>query len=273
MLLKTLVTYLLCVDVVFLFYLLFSARVWFYNCHHRPAGWRTGTGLDEDLHQPNSPYEQGNFRFGCLVLLRLGWDCVGFKKILYIKREPLLSAKSQRIISGFRKVSLERRKELHLLQKKRIETKEQLREESPKRNSGLKRITLMTSTLSMRTLNRSKGLKKLGVTENDVKIAERLLSQIPPSYSSDCNKAEKILGYASSRLTRQKALRLLGASENEVELENSKNLGSLGSEGRRRSWAGTGTATETNTHTCSALFPNKFRPRRHTIQIRVVCLE
>lgn len=111
MLLKTLVTYLLCVDVVFLFYLLFSARVWFYNCHHRPAGWRTGTGLDEDLHQPNSPYEQGNFRFGCLVLLRLGWDCVGFKKILYIKREPLLSAKSQRIISGFRKVSLERRKE------------------------------------------------------------------------------------------------------------------------------------------------------------------
>ena len=84
--------------------------------------------------------------------------------------------------------------------------------------------------------NRSKGLEKLGVCENDVRIAERLLNQIQSCSSSDSSKAERILGYTSSRLCREKALKLLGASEYEVELENSKNLGSLGQSGRRRSF-------------------------------------
>jgi hypothetical protein len=81
---------------------------------------------------------------------------------------------------------------------------------------------------------RSKGLEKLGVSENDVHLAERLIKQIP-SCPSDPNKAERILGYATSRLEREKALRLLGATEEEVEIENAKNLGSLGVAARRRS--------------------------------------
>lgn len=81
---------------------------------------------------------------------------------------------------------------------------------------------------------RSKGLEKLGVSENDVLLAERLIKQIP-SCPSDPNKAERILGYATSRLEREKALRLLGATEEEVEIENAKNLGSLGVAARRRS--------------------------------------
>lgn len=85
--------------------------------------------------------------------------------------------------------------------------------------------------------NRSKGLEKLGVCENDVRIAERLLNQIQSCSSSESSsKAERILGYTSSRLCREKALKLLGASEYEVELENCKNLGSLGQSGRRRSF-------------------------------------
>lgn len=84
--------------------------------------------------------------------------------------------------------------------------------------------------------NRKKGLKKLGVSENDVKLAEKILDQIP-TCPADPNKAERILGYASTRLVRDKALRLLGASEEEVELENAKVLGSLGVAGRRRSFS------------------------------------
>jgi hypothetical protein len=80
----------------------------------------------------------------------------------------------------------------------------------------------------------SKGLEKLGVSENDVHLAERLIKQIP-SCPSDPNKAERILGYATSRLEREKALRLLGTTEEEVEIENAKNLGSLGVAARRRS--------------------------------------
>lgn len=85
-------------------------------------------------------------------------------------------------------------------------------------------------------INRSKGLQKLGVSEDDVNLAKRLLEQIP-ACPSDPNKAERILGYASTRLLREKALRLLGATEEEVDAENAKTLGSLGVAGRRRSFS------------------------------------
>lgn len=83
---------------------------------------------------------------------------------------------------------------------------------------------------------RTKGLQKLGVSEDDVHLAERLMKQIP-ACPSDPNKAERIFGYAKSRLERQKAMRLLGATEEEVEVENAKNLGSLGVGARRRSFS------------------------------------
>ena len=82
--------------------------------------------------------------------------------------------------------------------------------------------------------SRSHGLKKLGVTEDDVRLAEKLLEQI--SFCS-INKAERILGYAAARMKREKALRLLGATEDEVTVEIPKVLGSLGVAGRRRSYS------------------------------------
>lgn len=95
----------------------------------------------------------------------------------------------------------------------------------------------------MKTENRSSILKKLGLTEEDVIDSERLLRQIPPpppSHSSAkyeyCTKAERLLGYTLLRLSREKALRVLGASEEDVDIENSKTLGSLGRSGRRRSF-------------------------------------
>ena len=74
---------------------------------------------------------------------------------------------------------------------------------------------LEQQTIQPQIMDRSKGLRKLGVTEEDVKQATKLLEE-------------------SSRL-RSKALNLLGTSEEEVELEFAKNLGSLGIAGRRRS--------------------------------------
>jgi len=89
---------------------------------------------------------------------------------------------------------------------------------------------------STQSVGRRKGLLKLGVSEDDVELAEKLLRLIPKT-PSDPNKAERILGYASMRLHREKALRLLGMTEEEIEEENAKVLGSLGTSGRRRSFS------------------------------------
>ena len=94
----------------------------------------------------------------------------------------------------------------------------------------------------MKTENRSSILKKLGLTEEDVRDSEKLLQQIPPpppprsrKYEC-CRKEEQLLGYTVLRLSREKALKILGASEEDVDVENTKNLASLGRSGRRRSF-------------------------------------
>ena len=118
------------------------------------------------------------------------------------------------------------------------------------------------------TNNQSKCFEKLGVGVEDVKIAERLLNQIPPCPSDPNNKVEKLLGYARIRLLREKAIRVLGTSETEVELENAKNLGSLGVGGRRRSWAMTDSDLDGLDSSKSEYCPNPpailVRRRRHT---------
>ena len=91
-------------------------------------------------------------------------------------------------------------------------------------------------------MDRSKGLRKLGVSEEDVKQATKLLEE-------------------SSRL-RSKALNLLGTSEEEVELEFAKNLGSLGIAGRRRSHS----MLEAQNHSDMLAFTRAIpRPRTNSI--------
>lgn len=84
----------------------------------------------------------------------------------------------------------------------------------------------------------SKCLRKLGVSEDDVKRAEVLFAQMIPFMPGlvFSTKPEQFFGYAATRLQREKALRLLGVSEDEVELENTKCLSSLGLGARRRSY-------------------------------------
>eukprot|EP00956_Cyclotella_meneghiniana_P016509 scaffold26070_cov71-Cyclotella_meneghiniana.AAC.13 len=122
------------------------------------------------------------------------------------------------------------------------------------------------------------GLEKLGVSEDDVHLAERLLKQIPPN-PTDPNKAERILGYATSRLERHKAVRLLGASEQEIEVENAKNLGSLGAGARRRSFSIIETSPSSKAHKRQS-YVNRYRhtsldsamwrqhKRKHSAEIR-----
>lgn len=93
-----------------------------------------------------------------------------------------------------------------------------------------------TGLYSRPSMNRSNGLRKLGVSEDDVILAEKMLEQIS---SCSINKAERILGYATTRMKREKAIRLLGATEDEVAVEIPKVLGSLGVAGRRRSYSTT----------------------------------
>ena len=80
---------------------------------------------------------------------------------------------------------------------------------------------------------RVKALKKIGVSEDDVKTAQRLLATIPPiNYGK---KVEKVLGYSDAQIKREKAVKVLGTCEQDIELEVSKCLGALGLDGRRRS--------------------------------------
>jgi len=93
---------------------------------------------------------------------------------------------------------------------------------------------------SKHEIDRSKILKKLGLSEMDVKYSMKLFAEAHPSGRNQCSgqgvKLEKILGYSVTRLRRSKALRLLGVTEEDIELENSKNLGTLGTNGRKRSF-------------------------------------
>jgi len=89
------------------------------------------------------------------------------------------------------------------------------------------------------TISNNPILRKLGLTEDDIRDSEKLFKQIPPpppSSSPRCSKAERFLGYQMLRLKREKAMRVLGISEEDIDIENSKNLGSLGQTGRRRSF-------------------------------------
>jgi len=100
---------------------------------------------------------------------------------------------------------------------------------------------------------RAKGLRKLGVSEEDVLTAERILAEIPPPPRINVHtssKVEVLLGYCNSRLRREKALKILGANEEEVDRENSKVLGSLGISGRRRSYM------DNNRHTNLIFLPS-----------------
>ncbi|KAL3826489.1 hypothetical protein ACHAXA_004326 [Cyclostephanos tholiformis] len=94
-----------------------------------------------------------------------------------------------------------------------------------------------TRYLRRPSLNRTNGLRKLGVSEDDVIFAEKLLEQIS-SYSTN-KKTERVLGYASTRMKREKAIRLLGVTEDDVAVEIPKVLGTLGIAGRRRSYSTT----------------------------------
>ena len=90
--------------------------------------------------------------------------------------------------------------------------------------------------------SRARALKKLGLTEEDVHLSKKLFSEMSSSVAASAEKArnltkaERLLGYNEMKLKRSKALRLLGATEDDIELECSKNLGSLGRAGRRRSF-------------------------------------
>mmetsp|Transcript_9565 Transcript_9565/g.14496 ORF Transcript_9565/g.14496 Transcript_9565/m.14496 type:complete len:233 (-) Transcript_9565:80-778(-) len=119
--------------------------------------------------------------------------------------------------------------------------------------------------------DRHKCLRRLGVTENDIAKAEHLLSLIPPCPNrTECStKLECVLGYSEKQIKRAKALTRLGVSEDELEVENSKTLGSLGKGARRRSFSHT---KETNAPALVLVAKGVSRARRHrnTLKLRRV---
>uniref|UniRef100_A0A7S2UEP3 Uncharacterized protein n=1 Tax=Attheya septentrionalis TaxID=420275 RepID=A0A7S2UEP3_9STRA len=85
-------------------------------------------------------------------------------------------------------------------------------------------------------------LRRLGVSEEDIRTGEILTAEIPPLGPwKTLSKEEKLLGYTKSRLSREKALKILGVTEEEIENKNRKRLGALGNtkEDRKRRVFGT----------------------------------
>ena len=91
--------------------------------------------------------------------------------------------------------------------------------------------------LTSKEMARAKSLRQLGVSEEDLVIAEKLIREMPPTptRASSKSKAELVLGYDQARLDRKKAMDVLGITEEHLDDENTKNLGALGIDGRRRS--------------------------------------
>mmetsp|Transcript_542 Transcript_542/g.952 ORF Transcript_542/g.952 Transcript_542/m.952 type:complete len:258 (+) Transcript_542:52-825(+) len=91
--------------------------------------------------------------------------------------------------------------------------------------------------LTAAQLARAKSLRQMGVTEEDLAIAAQIIALMPPQPSKQTSaKSEILLGYDSTRLKREKALKMLGVSEEQLDMENGKILGSLGIDGRKRSF-------------------------------------
>ncbi|CAM9121155.1 unnamed protein product [Discosporangium mesarthrocarpum] len=81
--------------------------------------------------------------------------------------------------------------------------------------------------VSVQQALRARALLRLGVTEADVKVAERLMAeraQGDPAFA----KVEWLLGYTHSQMSYQKALEVLGVSEGVVEEDRARRLGGLG---------------------------------------------
>lgn len=86
---------------------------------------------------------------------------------------------------------------------------------------------------------RTQALLRLGVTDEDVRIAERLMG--PRSAGDNTqSKAEWLLGYTHAQMSYHKALEVLGVSEAVVEEERARRLGELG----LASWGGTSLSSE-----------------------------
>ena len=58
--------------------------------------------------------------------------------------------------------------------------------------------------LTSNEMARAKSLRQLGVSEEDLIIAEKLIKEMPPTPSRRSSKAEMVLGYDKKRLDRKK---------------------------------------------------------------------
>ncbi len=109
-------------------------------------------------------------------------------------------------------------------------------------------------------------LKKLGLSEDDLKTSQLLFQEMPPPPPFSCergHKVEVLLGYSVTRLKRSKALKVLGTSEEKIEEENSKNLGALGAGGRRRSFMIADSESETESeHSSNSTSQRTVKRRR-----------
>ena len=74
-------------------------------------------------------------------------------------------------------------------------------------------------------MKKTKALIRMGVTNEDTEIAERLMATLPKPIN---HKTEKLTGYRVSQMKRLKAVNFLGSSEEKIAEETAKKLSQLG---------------------------------------------
>ncbi|CAN0136888.1 unnamed protein product, partial [Hapterophycus canaliculatus] len=105
---------------------------------------------------------------------------------------------------------------------------------------------------------RTQALLRLGVTDEDVRIAERLMGSRTEGADNCTNsKEEWLLGVTYAQMSFHKALQVLGISEAVVEEERARRLGELGFGG----WGSTsdGFSAQEGDDMCGGFFTKKRR--------------
>ncbi|CAM9945298.1 unnamed protein product, partial [Ectocarpus fasciculatus] len=105
---------------------------------------------------------------------------------------------------------------------------------------------------------RTQALLRLGVTDEDVRIAERLMGARSEGADNTPSKEEWLLGVTYAQMSFHKALQVLGISEAVVEEERSRRLGELGSGGSGGGASECGAGQEAD-DTCGRFFIKKRR--------------
>ena len=108
-------------------------------------------------------------------------------------------------------------------------------DQNQKKTLGERRLKILGVTEE--EMKRWSALKKMGLTNDDFEIGCQIMTEgnVEKDEDEGMKKTEKLTGYRTSQLRREKAVVVLGTTEEEIDDVNARKLSALGFQGRARS--------------------------------------